>query len=88
MLANRLSVDPSVKVALIEAGDEETRHYMSEIPLMSAELQKTDGDWQYETVPQSHACGSLIDEVTRNDPTELFENKMLCMVLQNTYALS
>ena len=63
VLANRLSADPKIKVALIEAGDQETEYHMSDIPLMSAELQKTEADWQYQTESQHYSCGSLINHV-------------------------
>ncbi len=64
VLANRLTADPKLKVALIEAGDDELNSYMTEIPVMAAELQKTDNDWQYQTVPQAFGCGSMVDQVS------------------------
>ena len=64
VLANRLTADPKIKVALIEAGDEETVYHMSDIPLMSSELHKTPMDWQDQTASQTGACGSMVDQVS------------------------
>ena len=66
VLANRLSADPTVKVALIEAGHEESAYHMTEIPLASVELQMTAADWAYQTVSQNYSSGSMNNQVCYN----------------------
>lgn len=54
MLANRLTEIEDWNVLLIEAGGDETE--LSDVPLLAANLQLTQLDWQYKTEPQDTAC--------------------------------
>ncbi|XP_026819227.1 glucose dehydrogenase [FAD, quinone]-like [Rhopalosiphum maidis] len=54
VLANRLTEITSWNVLLIEAGGDET--VLTDIPLMSANLQLSELDWQYKTEYQDTAC--------------------------------
>ena len=58
VLASRLSENPNVTVLLIEAGGPDTKQEIH-VPLAFAQLQLTDIDWQYKTVPQRHCCGGM-----------------------------
>src|SRR5215467_5293964 len=51
VLANRLSADPSVSVALIEAGGSDRKQEI-QIPAAFSKLFKTPYDWDFETRPQ------------------------------------
>lgn len=54
VLANRLSADPSVKVALLEAGGPDRSIFIT-MPAGFLQLMQTGQvDWGYETVPQRH----------------------------------
>jgi choline dehydrogenase len=57
VLANRLSADPSVKVALIEAGPGD-KNFLIHMPVGYAALMKTGWvDWGYHTEPQAGMGG-------------------------------
>lgn len=56
VLANRLSVDPRVKVLLLEAGGPDTRREVH-IPAAWVKTLKTEVDWEYYTEPQDHVNG-------------------------------
>ena len=57
VLANRLSSDPSVKVALLEAGPGD-RNFLIHMPMGYAALMKTGWvDWGYHTEPQAGMGG-------------------------------
>lgn len=58
VLANRLSVDASVRVLLLEAGGQPT--WANEIPTLTPLNQMTHVDWNYETEPQKFACEAMI----------------------------
>ncbi|XP_066585657.1 glucose dehydrogenase [FAD, quinone]-like isoform X2 [Prorops nasuta] len=58
IIAARLSDDGN-NVLLVEAGGEAIPFI--DIPLLTPLLQKTQIDWQYVTVPQEHACKSLVN---------------------------
>ncbi|XP_077993584.1 glucose dehydrogenase [FAD, quinone]-like [Glandiceps talaboti] len=60
VVANRLSEDENTSVLLIEAGSADTKPGIS-IPLKYLDLQGTDVDWNYQTVPQKHACLAVKD---------------------------
>ena len=64
VIANRLSEDPDVTVAVLEAGDEETQYMETDIPLAYFKLQNTEADWAYRTVPQEKACLGMNDHVS------------------------
>ncbi|HEY2791457.1 MAG TPA: GMC family oxidoreductase N-terminal domain-containing protein, partial [Micromonosporaceae bacterium] len=55
VLANRLSADPSVTVALIEAGGRDRKQEI-QIPAAFSKLFKTPYDWNFTTTPQKHAA--------------------------------
>ena len=57
VLANRLSADPSVKVALLEAGPGD-KNFLIHMPMGYAALMKTGWvDWGYHTEPQAGMGG-------------------------------
>ncbi len=53
VLANRLSADPNVRVALIEAGGRDRKQEIH-IPAAFSKLFKTPLDWNFSTEPQKH----------------------------------
>jgi choline dehydrogenase len=53
VLANRLSADPGVRVALVEAGGEDRKQEIR-IPAAFSKLFKTPLDWNFTTSPQKH----------------------------------
>ncbi|XP_066987874.1 glucose dehydrogenase [FAD, quinone]-like isoform X1 [Macrobrachium rosenbergii] len=59
VLASRLSEDPNVTVALLEAGGQETK--ISMIPGLVGYLQLSDMDWQYKTEPSSTSCLAMVE---------------------------
>ena len=54
VLANRLTENEDWSVLLIEAGEHET--VLSGVPLLAANQQLSECDWQYKTEPQDTAC--------------------------------
>ncbi|HUR03251.1 MAG TPA: lycopene cyclase family protein, partial [Nonomuraea sp.] len=56
VLANRLSADPGVSVALVEAGGRDDKLEIR-MPAGFAKLFKTDYDWNYSTAKQSEMSG-------------------------------
>ena len=63
VLAARLSEDPNMKVALLEAGGEETDYPSGDIPHSAMDLVRTSADWGFQTQPQNHSCLGLKDQV-------------------------
>lgn len=60
VLANRLSADPSAKVALLEAGGSDRNIFIT-MPAGFLQLMQTGQvDWGYETVPQKHLGGRRV----------------------------
>ncbi|MGI9252865.1 MAG: GMC family oxidoreductase [Thermomicrobiales bacterium] len=57
-LANRLSADPAVSVALIEAGGDDRREAIL-TPHLYFGLWGSDADWQYESTPQRGTVGRV-----------------------------
>jgi choline dehydrogenase-like flavoprotein len=53
VLANRLSADPGVSVALVEAGGKDNKQEIH-IPAAFSKLFKTPYDWNFSTTPQKH----------------------------------
>ena len=64
IVASRLSENPNTSVLLIEAGGE--KWDVLSIPLLGIFFQLSPFDWQYETVPQKHACFGLKNNVCLN----------------------
>ena len=50
-------------VAVLEAGNEETKYGLTDIPLAYFDLQNTEADWAYRTEPQDKACKGMVDQV-------------------------
>ena len=63
MLAARLSEDSSLQVAVLEAGLDDDEFPETDLPINYFNLQTTEVDWAYKTVPQKHACAGLKDRV-------------------------
>lgn len=61
IVASRLTEDPNISVLLLEAGVEKWN--LLNIPALGPFHQLTGFDWQYETVPQKHACYGLKNNV-------------------------
>jgi choline dehydrogenase len=59
VLANRLSEDPDVKVALLEAGPPDTKENVH-VPLGYLQLATTDVDWDYHSAPERECDGRRI----------------------------
>jgi flavin-dependent dehydrogenase len=53
VLANRISADPAVTVALVEAGGPDRKQEIR-IPAAFSKLFKTPLDWNFATTPQKH----------------------------------
>jgi choline dehydrogenase-like flavoprotein len=64
VVANRLSEDPTKTVLLLEAGTSELSNPYINIPLASPEIQLTEHDWAFRTVPQQNACLAMVNQVT------------------------
>lgn len=62
-LARRLAEDLQLTVLLLEAGDEETRSEIINMPLTAKEVQKTQVDWSFMTTPQAACCQGFINKV-------------------------
>jgi choline dehydrogenase len=56
VVASRLTEDPTVTVALLEAGGRDNRQEIH-IPAAFSKLFKGPCDWAYHTVPQPHLNG-------------------------------
>jgi choline dehydrogenase-like flavoprotein len=59
VLAERLSADPNVQVAVLEAGGTDTNQFIR-IPAAFAKLFRTEYDWDYLTEPQPELGGRQI----------------------------
>jgi choline dehydrogenase len=55
-VAHRISADPSVSVALLEAGGDDSREAIR-VPRQYFSLWETDVDWQYVSTPQPGTAG-------------------------------
>ena len=54
VVATRLSENPKLRIAVIEAGGEESD--FSKIPNMAFNLQFSDMNWGYYSTPQKNCC--------------------------------
>lgn len=63
VLANRLSEDDGITVLLLEAGGDDAKNPSVHIPASAGELQQTEFDYGYKSVPQKRACRGLNDKV-------------------------
>lgn len=61
VVASRLSEDPDVTVLLLEAGGDYTENETYHVPLHFFDLQKTDADWEYYTIPQKESHLGMVD---------------------------
>ena len=59
VLANRLSIDPSISVLLLEAGGRDNNLLFS-MPAGFAKMTKGIASWGYSTVPQRHLGGRVL----------------------------
>jgi choline dehydrogenase-like flavoprotein len=59
VLANRLSVDPGMRVLLLEAGGSD-RHPLFHMPAGFAKMTKGIGSWGWHTVPQKQLKGRVL----------------------------
>jgi len=61
LLAARLSEDPSLNVLLLEAGDDERKHFRIRMPLAWPQVFRDPSlSWGYETEPEPHAGGRRV----------------------------
>ncbi|PHH81669.1 hypothetical protein CDD83_3515 [Cordyceps sp. RAO-2017] len=61
LLANRLSHDPSIKVAVIDPGADERGNPLVRDPARFIEVFSSPLNWAYKSVPQANASGRVID---------------------------
>ncbi len=57
VLANRLSADPKIRVALLEAGPPQHRSFKVRAPGLYQTLWRTPLDWAFSTEPQPQVAG-------------------------------
>lgn len=60
VVASRLSEDAGVTVLLLEAGGDYTTNDTYHVPLQFFDLQKTEADWEYYTVPQKYSHQGMV----------------------------
>jgi choline dehydrogenase-like flavoprotein len=60
VLANRLSANPSISVALVEAGPTVFNDSRVLIPSPAGPAWGTELDWNYTTIPQKYVNGSVL----------------------------
>jgi len=64
VLANRLTEDERVNVLLLEAGNDASDDYGSDVPYAALGIQAAHSlDWNDLTEPQEQACQSMKDKV-------------------------
>jgi choline dehydrogenase len=61
VLANRLTEETSAEVLILESGDDDAKNPGIHIPMSAEELQQTDADHSYQTVPQERAARGMVD---------------------------
>lgn len=64
VIASRLTEDPDVSVAVLEAGEDYEEYPTSSIPLAAFALINSEADWAYETVPQEKSCQGMEGNVS------------------------
>lgn len=62
VLANRLTEDEGITVLLLESGGDDVKKPSVHIPASAGELQQTEFDYGYKSVPQKRACRGLNDK--------------------------
>lgn len=60
VVASRLSEDKGAKVLLLEAGGDYTKNETYHIPQQFFDLQKSEADWEYYTVPQKFSHQAMV----------------------------
>ena len=66
IVAARLSEDDHHTVALLEAGPDDADYPDVDVPKKYFDLENTDVDWSYRTVPQNNSCWGLKERVSSN----------------------
>ncbi|KAH3811964.1 glucose dehydrogenase [FAD, quinone]-like [Dreissena polymorpha] len=61
IIASRLSEDPGNDVILLEAGGDYSLNDTYHVPIHFYDLQKTEADWEYYTVPQKASHFGMVD---------------------------
>ncbi|KAJ6437674.1 GMC oxidoreductase [Purpureocillium lavendulum] len=61
VIANRLSEDPSVSVAIIDPGPDERDNPLVQNPAAWTSLLNTSVNWRYQTIPQVNASNRIIE---------------------------
>jgi choline dehydrogenase len=61
VIANRLSENPSIRVAVIEPGDDQRKNPNVTDPTKLDQPLNTPLDWQYKSVPQSYAENRVLN---------------------------
>ncbi|KAK0039969.1 glucose dehydrogenase [FAD quinone] [Biomphalaria pfeifferi] len=64
LLAGRLSEDPDVTVLLLEAGPDDTRNTLIDIPLLAGLIWRTPLDWEYYSETSSDTMKQLRNGVS------------------------
>ena len=64
IVAARISEDDHHTVALLEAGPDDADYPDVDVPNKYFDLQNTDVDWSYRTVPQNNSCWGLRERVS------------------------
>ena len=67
-MANRLTEDGKSDVLILESGDDDAKNPSVHIPMSPQDLQQTDYDYGYKTVPQERAARGMVDRVRLKSP--------------------
>ena len=63
VVAARLSEDPSLRVLVLEAGDDDERYPSIRVPGQARDLWMSSATWDDYTVPQKDACLGMKNNV-------------------------
>jgi choline dehydrogenase-like flavoprotein len=63
VLANRLTEDGNADVLLLESGDDDAKNPSVHIPMSPQDMQNSEFDYSYKTVPQERAARGMVDRV-------------------------